>query len=129
MNELDDLAARWRQARDAKLDAEEKFAKAEHDLVTAMADAGRKTATADLEDGAFKIRVVASETVRVNEPGLKKALGARLYNTLLKKSLDQSLLKKALADGKVDPIVVAQHSEVVPRKSYIKLTLLGEDPE
>lgn len=126
--DLDALTARWRQARDAKLDADEAFAKLDAQLCALLLNSKRKTAVARVEETEFKVRVVTSDSLHVNEAGLKKAIGARLFNTMLKKSLDTTLLRKAMTEGRVDPVVVAQHSVVTPRKSYIKLTKI-EDSE
>lgn len=72
--------------------------------------------------GTWKVTVVRGETAVVNESGLAKALGARAWNKLTKKSLDKGKLEKAIADGEVDVNVVSQYTEMRPRKPFVRIS-------
>lgn len=70
----------------------------------------------------MRATVVKSETAVVNEVGLAKALGAKTWNKITKKVLDKSKLEKALADGEIDVNVVSQHTEMRPRKPFVRIS-------
>jgi len=74
----------------------------------------------------FRYTLVQAERVKINELGLKKALGARLFNKLTVAKVDQNKLKSAIAEGIVDPVVLEQHSEVVLNKPSIRITEVSD---
>ena len=58
----------------------------------------------------------------MNEPKLKRKIGAKVYNKLCVLKFDKDKLNKALADGTVHIGDVAECSEEVDRKAYIRIT-------
>lgn len=119
---LNGLIDQWRRARDAKIAADEAAEKATEAIVAEMMVRGRKTTRTEIDGAVHKVSVVASERVKVDEVGLRKALGAKTYDKLVKRSLDQSLLRKAMGAGTVNPAVVAQFTEIVASRPYVKVT-------
>ena len=71
---------------------------------------------------AYRATLVTSTYTKYNETGLKKALGAPLWNKVTVSKLDTKKLDEAVADGLVDIMVVAEHSEVLDKKPFIKVT-------
>lgn len=76
-------------------------------------------------DGADKITVTKVEGTRIviDEPKLKKSLGAAVWNRITKAVLDKEKLENEVAVGHIDPNVVAAASEEKPVKPYLKPTV------
>lgn len=72
-----------------------------------------------------RFTMVKSSAPNIDAAGLKKALGARLYNKFTTAKLDTKKLEAAMNDGLVDTVVVAQYTSYVDRKPYLRIT---EDP-
>ncbi|CAB4195084.1 hypothetical protein UFOVP1279_32 [uncultured Caudovirales phage] len=66
--------------------------------------------------------LVTPSSIVVNEPKLKRKIGAKVYNKLCVLKFDKDKLNKALADGTVHIGDVAECSEEVDRKAYIRIT-------
>lgn len=108
----------------AKMKAtEEAFAEAEAELVKALHDEGKKSCKATADTGeTVRGSLVEGTRVIINEPSLKKALGAAKWAKVVKQVLDKERLEAAITMGEVDPNVVAQNSEELPNKPYIRIT-------
>lgn len=80
--------------------------------------------TAEVQDGGKEYRVtyVQGETTKIDEQGLRKALGAANYRKYTKETLDRKKLEEGMDKGEVDPIVVGQHVQVVPSKPFLRFT-------
>jgi hypothetical protein len=80
--------------------------------------------TAEVQDGgkAYRVTFVQGETTEIDEPGLRKALGATQYRKYTQEKLDRKKLEAALDQGEVDPIVVGQHVRVKPNKPFLRYT-------
>lgn len=73
------------------------------------------------DDGGTKFTATYTQrtTTQIDEKGLRKALGARVFDKHTVKKLDRKALEKAMSDGVVDPMVVAKFVEQVPGKTYL----------
>lgn len=124
---LDDeiaLAAHNLQRRRADLVfIQEEIDRYESKLVHLLEAKKRKT----VEVNGTRFTVVRREIVRWNEPGLKRALGARVFNKLTTAKLDTKKLDAAIAAHQVDPLQVVAYGEVVPGKTYVKVTEVKSD--
>lgn len=90
------------------------------DLMDAQGITSDKTA-----DGLGFVKVSPQQLVLI-ERQLKKRLGATVWNKITKRVLDRQALEAAIADGIVDPGVVAQCSEEVPKgRPYVRVTPKG----
>jgi hypothetical protein len=96
--------------------------KAEAELLRVLEEQELKSTTAEIGGVKYTTTSTQRTSTTFNESGLKKALGARLYNKLTIAKLDKSKLTEAIQEGTVDPAVVAQHTEVVPGAVSIRLT-------
>jgi hypothetical protein len=122
---LREATARMRDAR-ASLDvAEDRFADAKTDVLEIMTEAGIKSSSVQLDDGRYKITEVAPERIEVDEHGLRKALTAPVYDKLCDLKLNRNKLELAIAEGRVDPVLVSQYTTKVFTKSYPRLTLVA----
>jgi hypothetical protein len=72
----------------------------------------------DLHQATF----VQSSSDIVNEPMLKKKLGAALWKKVTRQTLDKKLLDAHIASGDIDPAVVASCSEEKLNNPYIKIS-------
>jgi hypothetical protein len=78
-----------------------------------------------LEGEKIRATVVSSERVVYNERTLKKALGVKLWNAIRTEKVDPSKLKTAMSNGKIDPVIVAQNSQITKSKPYLRLSDAG----
>lgn len=70
----------------------------------------------------YSATLVTPSSIVVNEPKLKRKIGAKTYNKLCILKFDKEKLNKALADGIVHIGDVAECSEEVSKKAYIRIT-------
>lgn len=96
--------------------------KAEAELLRVLEEQELKSTTAEIGGVKYTTTSTQRTSTTFNESGLKKALGARLYNKLTIAKLDKSKLTEAIQEGTVDSAVVAQHTEVVTGAVSIRLT-------
>lgn len=94
----------------------------EKDLVEAMAAVHQKSATLRTGETQIKVTYVQNSTVKVNEEGLRKALGARVFNKYTVRKIDKNKLETGIATGEVDGVVVSQYCEIKSSKPYIRYT-------
>ncbi len=66
--------------------------------------------------------MVSPTTLETDEEALKKKIGARNFNRITKVVIDKKLLEANIAAGYINPQVVADCSEVIPKESYILIT-------
>ncbi len=75
------------------------------------------------DDRIHKASVVYSSTMKIDEAGLQDALTDRQWSSITKRVIDEKLLEDKVARGQIDVDIVAQHTEEVPRKPYVRLTM------
>lgn len=118
-SELTGAVLAARAAKNRLIDAQLEYDQAEIRLVEVLRSNERKSTTVSDGDKMVRATVTQRETVKVDEPSLRKAVGAKVFDALCTKKLSTSLLKEAVAEGVVDAVVVAQHSQVTMGKAYI----------
>jgi hypothetical protein len=89
----------------------------------------RKTVTDTLDGHTFSATYTQRTTTQINEEGLRKAMGARVFNKYTIRKLDRKALEKAMGDGVVDPTLVAQYVEQVPGKTFLTYRVKEENSE
>jgi hypothetical protein len=80
--------------------------------------------------GDRRLRVTRSQSdyiANVDEKGLKKALGAKIWRAVSVTKLSQPLLKSAIERGEVDPLIAGQYLEVKQKTPTISLSLVKEE--
>lgn len=80
--------------------------------------------TYDFETGPYEVKAtyVSTTKTKVDEVSLKKAIGARTFNTLTTRKIDNGLLEKAIIDGKIDARIVSQSTAIVKSAPYVRIT-------
>lgn len=115
------LLIRVSRYKEALKMAEDAVKAAQELLVQRMKEEGRWTVSA--QDGYEKITGTLVEATRIviDEPRLKKKVGAAMWDKITKKALDKEKLAAAIVVGDVDPNVVAEVSEEVPNSPYVRV--------
>jgi len=96
-------------------------------LQEALLKYAETTESKTLSSKRHKATVVTSERVTYNNATLKKALGAKLWNRIKREQVDSSKLKSLVSGGLIDPVIVAQHTEITQSKPYLRISG-GADP-
>jgi hypothetical protein len=118
-----ELFRNYTHSKNEKAYWDDQFAKDELALVEYMRSKNRKSGKAF----GKKFTVVQGERPVINESGLKKSLGARLWKTVTVQKLDRKKLDAAMESGKIDPVLVVQNSTVVAAKAYIRTSEYVEE--
>lgn len=114
--QLISLLGDFHEAQREKSDAMLRFAEAEARLMSALGE--RRTAKV----GSHRVTVVRRETTKIDEPKLKKVLGARLWNKAARTILDRSKLESLISTGEISIDQVATASEIVASKPYLRVS-------
>lgn len=122
--DLEELTSLYLSAKAVKESAERVFSETQESLLAAMREQQRKS----YSHNGRRFTVVASERSTIDEAGLKKSLGAPLWNKITTSSLDRQLLKQAMLTGAVDPVLVAQHTTVQQNKPHIRTSEETQSP-
>jgi hypothetical protein len=81
-----------------------------------------KTFNVELGDHDLNATYVSSTKTKIDEVSLKKAIGARTFNTLTTRKLDEELVEKAILGNKIDAHIVSQCTAIVKSAPYIRLS-------
>lgn len=111
---------RYEHTRQLKAQAEISFLEAEAALVSIMGE--HKSRSIDSK----KVTLVRREITKIDEPKLKKLLGARLYNKITKPVLDRGKLESLISTGEVNIDLVASASTIVGAKPYLRVSEVVE---
>lgn len=105
--------------------------RAQERLAKLLERQGRKSVTVHREGRPpTKVTRSQSEYVKsVDEKGLKKALGARVWKTVTEVKLSQAKLKAAIEAGEVSPVVAAQFITTALKTASITLSHPKEGDE
>ena len=63
-----------------------------------------------------------TETTKIDEEGLRKALGVKLWNKITVKKVDKAKLTTTIADGEISPELASGFLTVQKNKPYIRYT-------
>lgn len=99
--------------------AQERLAQAEANLLVQMQAHKRKNLTLASEGRKFSATYTQRTTNEIDESGLRKALTASVFDKFTVKKLDRKALERAMSDGDIDPVVVAQFVKQVPGKTFV----------
>ena len=114
--------SRLRAAQEVFDQAQADLGAAKTALIELMDAKHRKTATYFVGNVQHKITIVRAERVTVDEKGLRKAVGARTFKTLLTYKVSNDLLRKAIQEGRLDSAVVAQYVHVDTNAPSVRLS-------
>jgi hypothetical protein len=126
--ELAEAVEEFESAKVAEKAATERRQDAQDRVAVLMETLGKKTRTLDLGDRRLRVTRSTSDYVAgVDERGLKKALGAKVWRTVTDVKLSQPKLKAAIEAGTVDALVAARFLEIKQKKPTITVTAVSEE--
>jgi hypothetical protein len=102
--------------------AESNYRDAQEDLITLLSTGEDRSVTAQCGTNAITGTLVTSETLSINEEGLAKALGAKVWAKCTKRVLDKKKLEALITTGEVNAVVVAANSSETARKPYVRIS-------
>ena len=121
VSELDEALDEYRNARRIAAEYAVLEDKAKLRLIEVL-EQHNATSHKVLRDGVvYSASRVVTETVKVDEEGLKKALGRR-YSKFTKRVFDKTLLEEGIDDGTVKPEEVVPFLSTVKSRPYIRFS-------
>lgn len=117
--ELEDRFSEYVEAKRLADHAISQLDQAEAALLKVMEAKQRKTVTVESEEKKISATYTQRMSAVIDEVGLKKRLGARVFNKHTVRKLDRKSLEAAMERGEVDPHVVAMYVDNVPGKTYL----------
>jgi hypothetical protein len=115
----DALVADYLQARIERDQALERFGEAEERLMKQMEADQRKTFRWKAGGRNHSLTYVQKSTTLIDEPGLRKALTAKVFDRYTIRKLDRKAMEEAMGDGTIDPVIVSKYVTPKPQKSYL----------
>jgi hypothetical protein len=127
----EELVFEYQVAKAALEVAKERFDKVENELCQEMLVSQTKSDLVCVRGDDYKVTVVAGETVRVDEKGLEKYLGKRVFKRLCTYKVDKKLLEAAIKDPAMplSPESLSAFISITPNKPYVRVTKDTGDPE
>lgn len=126
---LDEMVLEWQIADAALKIAKENFDKKTNDLASYMLVEGIKSDLVNVRGTDYKVTVVQTERVKVDEDSLVKSIGRRLYNKVTTRKVDTKLLECAIRDGWIDQDTIANSMVVSKSTPYMRVTKYTGEPE
>ena len=101
---------------------DERLTKVKKTLMEKLESAELETLTVGEEGSEIKVTIVRPTTLKLNEAGLEKDLSSAQWKLITKKVVDKKAFEDAVVRGKIDPTVVADNSNEVASKPYLRIT-------
>ena len=98
-------------------------------LLNYMEARSRKTIKVTADGYLLQCTYTQQTTVKVDEKGLKKALGAPVFNKFTKRVLDRRALEAALDKGSVSPVKVTPFITATKSDPFIRFTMKEDKHE
>lgn len=114
-----------RDYRADKRQLEAQIADAQQSSIHAMEELGIKSlAFDDPENERIKVgaTIVESSTLEFDEDGLRKKVGAKVWNSITDRKINRTKLEEAVQAGQIDPKIVATYATEKPRKPFIRIS-------
>ena len=111
---------RFIDAKKAADHAKRELDAAEQELIESLRAAGDKSTSLTEGDKVQRATVVQTETTKIDEEGLRKALGVKLWNKVTVRKVDKAKLTTIIADGEVSPELASGFLTVQKNKPYIR---------
>ena len=119
MTEPNDLVAEYLRARTERDTAQAHLDEAQARLIKQMEADQRKSFKWTSDGRQRNLTYVVKRTTVVDEPGLRKALTAKIYDRYTKRILDRRAMERAMDAGDVDPVTVSRFVSMKPHNPYL----------
>ena len=126
---VSELTARIVIAKSALESLQQSISEMETELKGILEESQTKSTTLNTAAGRYQVTYVQSERVTVDEVGLRKSLGGKIFDSLTDKKLNRKKLEAALDNGDVDVERVSPYVSSQSGSAYIRYTLKKEDDE
>lgn len=121
---MTEALAHLQRMRERREEAETDYRDAEAGLMSLLSSHGLKSSTVALDESRYRVAVVVSERLSVNEQSLRKAITAPVFDKLCDLKLNRQKLELAIAEGRVDPVVVATYTTKTENRPYLRVTMI-----
>lgn len=119
---IERLLEEYHAIADDMASLDERLTKVKKTLMEKLESAELETLTVGEEGSEIKVTIVRPTTLKLNEAGLEKDLSPAQWKLVTKKVVDKKALEDAVVRGKIDPTVVADNSNEVASKPYLRIT-------
>lgn len=109
-------------AKHALTEATNRLKLAEQRLIEKMTREERKSYSAKLGGKTYRATFVQNMRTVIDEPGLKKAMGAVAFRKVTKQVIDRKKLEAAMESGTADPLIVGQYVKEEPSSPFVRFT-------
>jgi hypothetical protein len=122
-SEISQAIAAYELAKAAEAEATSRRQDAQDRVATLLEVAGRKTVVVEVGDRRLRVTRSAPAYVKsVDEKGLKRFVGAKVWNKITVRKFSEALLKQAITDGLVDGIGAAQYIETGTKRPSLTVS-------
>lgn len=115
-----DLVAEYLAARQERDRAQVRLSDLGERLIKQMEADQRKSFRWSADGLAHAVTYVRKHTTVIDEPGLRKALTARVFDKYTVRKLDRRAMESAMDAGAVDPITVSRFVTSKPGQPYLE---------
>jgi hypothetical protein len=115
----DPLVAEYLQAKAAVDQAQRRLDELTELLVEKMRAEQRKSFSWTGDGYDHRLTFVQKSTPLIDEPGLRKALTAKVFDRFTVRKLDRKRLEEAMGQGTIDPVTVAKFVTMKPSRPYL----------
>lgn len=126
---LDEMVAEWQIAKATVETAQERFDHLTNEITAYMITEGVKSDLVRVRDKEWKVTVVQTERVKVDDDHLIKMIGKRLYNKVSIRKVDKKLLDDAIKEGAIDPAMISNSVVISTSKPFMRVTEYTGEPE
>jgi hypothetical protein len=116
------LVAQYLEAKTEYERAKAKLDDAQETLIKQMEADQRKNFRWVEEGLEHRLTYVQQHQTFIDEPGLRKALTAKVFDRYTKRVLDRKAMELAMDAGSVDPITVSRFVTTRPKKAFLTYT-------
>lgn len=113
----------------AVAEAEAELAEAKGEVIDALQDLNKKSTIQRRDGKRLTFTVARKTTTTVDEKGLRKALGAKVFDRYTERKLKNKKLEEAIEIGDIDGYTVAKYLTVTQGAPYITYTEKDDDDE
>lgn len=122
VTDVDGLIEALAAARGERDLAQQKVDNLERELIELMESKQQKSVIGNTVFGKLQATYVRRTTVQVDEEGLRKSMGAKVFDKYTDSKLNRRKLEKALEDGEVDVSVVSPFVSEKAGAAYLRWT-------
>jgi hypothetical protein len=119
MTEPNELVAEYLAARAERDKAQIQYEEAQSRLIKQMQADQRKSFRWTANGVNQNITYVQQYLTIIDEPGLRKALRAKVFDRYTKRVLDRRAMEAAMDAGEVDPVTVSRFTRQQPKVPFL----------